>query len=68
MRLDNGVMAESGAWDAGDGTRWIYSRGLNIWTGWEVGEDGVWTFTPEEFARLYPEAPDPAQDDGGGNG
>ena len=40
---------------ADDGTVWVYSPELNIWTGWEPGEDGVWNMTPADFARFYPE-------------
>lgn len=40
---------------ANDGTVWMYSPELGIWTGWEPGEEGVWTMQPEDFARFYPE-------------
>jgi hypothetical protein len=39
--------------DQDDGTRWFYSVGLDIWTGWVPGEDGCWTLTPDEYAASY---------------
>lgn len=52
-------------WRADDGTEWVFSPGLNIWTGWEdpllilpwplERQEGVWTMSPEEFAEAYPE-------------
>lgn len=44
-------------WTADDGTRWIYSAGLDIFTGWVPGEDGCWTLTPEQFREEYPDSP-----------
>jgi hypothetical protein len=39
--------------DQFDGTRWFFSEGLNIWTGWMPGEDGCWTLTPDEYEADY---------------
>ena len=45
----------AGRLTADDGTEWVFSPGLDLWTGWMPGEDGVWTMTPDEFAKAYPE-------------
>jgi hypothetical protein len=46
------------AWDAPDGTRWMYFRQYGQWHGWQPGEDGLWIYTPDRFRRSYPDAPD----------
>lgn len=44
-------------WVASDGTRWLYFAQFKEWTGWQPGEDGVWSRTVAEFRADYPEAP-----------
>lgn len=39
--------------EAPDGTRWLHFPELGEWTGWQPGEDGTWSLTEEEFARIY---------------
>lgn len=40
---------------ADDGTRWLFSPALRLWTGWMPGEDGSWYRDPAEMERTYPE-------------
>ena len=46
-------MSEDVPWEAPNGTRWLHFPGLGEWTGWQPGEDGVWSLTEEEFAQAY---------------
>lgn len=45
------------AWEAADGTRWLYLPVFDEWTGWQPGEDGVWNLSRATFEHLYPEGP-----------
>lgn len=45
-------------WTAPDGTVWMEDPSpLGTFTGWEPGEDGVWTLDADEFTVTYPTAP-----------
>jgi len=53
MNDSKAVEAGDAPLTASDGTEWVFSPGLNLWTGWMPGEDGTWTMSPEEFAAAY---------------
>lgn len=35
-----------------DGTTWVYTEGLDLWTGWD-DEPGCWYYSDENFRKLY---------------
>jgi hypothetical protein len=50
--------ADDEPWEAPDGTRWLWFPVFQEWTGWQPGEDGLWSYTDEELRRIYPGVPE----------